>query len=107
MVIQTRKVYICEHCKKKYFVKGVCAKHELKCNQRPGKDNICWECEYLHTDVIEYEKDSGIVVENKVYLCLAKEVVLKVSSLGDKEAIRMPNMSCSDYKRKADKRLKV
>lgn len=107
MVIQTRKVYICEHCKKKYFVKGVCAKHELKCNQRPGKDNICWTCQNLNTEVIEIKIGDNTVLETNLYSCLAKSVALKPSMLGDEEALRMPNMSCSDYKRNADKRLKV
>ncbi|MFA7143132.1 MAG: hypothetical protein WC175_04045 [Candidatus Dojkabacteria bacterium] len=61
----------------------------------------------MNTEVIESKIGDNTVLETNLYSCLAKSVALKPSMLGDEEALRMPNRICSDYKRKADKGLKV
>ena len=41
-------VYICDHCKKRYFKKSVCEKHEDVCYSNPKNFRACSGCDYLH-----------------------------------------------------------
>jgi len=50
---QTKKVYSCDHCNRKMFVKGACIKHELVCTKNPINFFACSSCAHLE----EIEKE--------------------------------------------------
>lgn len=48
-------VYICEHCKKKMFVKGAMERHEKWCYSNPDNFKACSACMYLEEIEIFYD----------------------------------------------------
>jgi hypothetical protein len=40
-------VYICQHCKKRYFKKNACEKHETICYSNPENFRACSGCDHL------------------------------------------------------------
>lgn len=40
-------VYICQHCKKRYFKKYACEKHEVACYSNPENFRACTGCDHL------------------------------------------------------------
>lgn len=49
---RTMKVYDCDFCKKKYFKKPACARHEEYCYHNPrNKDiNSCYNCDFFEKE---------------------------------------------------------
>lgn len=59
MIIETKEVYKCEHCKKLYQRKDAAAKHETSCNKNPDNFRACHSCVHLiKQDQVIYE-DAG------------------------------------------------
>lgn len=48
IVKENVSIYICEHCKKRYFKKHACEKHEVICYSNPVNFRACSGCDYLH-----------------------------------------------------------
>lgn len=49
------KIYICEHCGKKYFSKYFAEKHEVACYQNPANFRECYKCQSFGTSFGEVE----------------------------------------------------
>lgn len=47
MIIETKEIYKCEHCRKLYQRPVACKVHEIKCNKNPDNDRACLDC--LHS----------------------------------------------------------
>lgn len=47
MKIKIKKVYYCESCKKKMFIKKAMENHEKFCLANPANHPACFECKYL------------------------------------------------------------
>ena len=48
MIIETKEVYKCEHCRKMYQRKWLCEKHEAGCKKRPDYLRPCHSCKILN-----------------------------------------------------------
>lgn len=114
----TKKVWACDFCKKKYFVKHACEKHEKFCFKNPANKHKCFEdCVFL-----KISKDDEFQVEligeyhesvrgRKAYKCTAHNNMMFTCVAERKGTIdylrqdhgddifRMP-AECSDYKYK-------
>lgn len=51
-------VYTCDHCKKKYFVRSACEKHEDFCDSNPKNLKACMGCIFLEETKVEYSIDT-------------------------------------------------
>lgn len=56
MIIQTKKIYKCEHCKKLYQRRHACEKHEKHCWQNPENDRACLNCVHLRKERVTIEE---------------------------------------------------
>lgn len=69
-------VYICQHCKKRYFKKHACEKHETLCYSNPENFRACTGCEHLQEIDAEYWMDTfdgGRAVKTKGFRCTKLE----------------------------------
>lgn len=66
--LENISVYICDHCKKRYFVKGACERHEKVCYSNPENYRACSACIHIEEIEIKYTKEEwfdGRVIEQK------------------------------------------
>lgn len=47
MIIETKEVYKCEHCRKLYQRKHAAIKHEAMCKKNPYNNRPCFSCPHL------------------------------------------------------------
>ncbi len=108
-------VYICDHCKKRYFKKHACENHEPVCYSNPENKSACSDCQFLKqgTTEVYYDMFDGEHSRQcKSFTCekLNKGVYpFKVVRMGiiDKhpetfeDQIQMPK-ECEHYKHEAD-----
>jgi hypothetical protein len=47
MIIETKEIYKCEHCRKLYQVKRFAEFHEQCCNKNPDNKRACFGCKFL------------------------------------------------------------
>lgn len=78
MECKTVKVYNCDYCNKKLFVKHAMVKHEMICNKNPENIKACHFCEHLIKVKMNlsfengYDPDFGtsyIEKESEVFKC--------------------------------------
>jgi len=59
MIIETKEVYKCEHCRKLYQIKKACALHEPKCKKNPDNKQKCYDgCKHLIKKEVTYNWDA-------------------------------------------------
>jgi hypothetical protein len=81
MITINKPVYICEFCKKKYFRKHACERHEKYCLKNPVNDFICFK-DCKHLELIEMSTQIGWTGEDELmrdlncYQCNAKDIYL-------------------------------
>ena len=75
-VKQNVTLYICEHCKKKLFMKHAMVKHEIKCSMNPANFSACAGCNHLEEKPIEYTRfgyngyvETEDVIETHTFHC--------------------------------------
>lgn len=51
MIVETKKIYKCEHCNKLYQIKNACISHEKSCYKNPQNDRACFICIHLKKKV--------------------------------------------------------
>jgi len=79
MIIETKEVYKCEHCRKLYQIKTACEKHEFKCLKNPDNFRICHGCDHLEVQERAYYYDTfhGEDSRNvKVFYCSKVDTLL-------------------------------
>ena len=78
MIIETRKIYKCEYCRKLYQRKHHCEYHEKRCYKNPDNDRACFGCLNLtkeETDVYTGMDDwqgEPIYTKRECFYCMAK-----------------------------------
>lgn len=109
-----RKVYTCDHCKKKYFVKSACEKHEEWCYQNPKNFLPCFQgCKYLDEVVVEinidcenpyspYNRSSKTLYCNKLKkimytLSAERRGLVERYNLEGQDQFPMPKVQCEDF----------
>ncbi len=103
MTESVRKVFECDHCRKKYMAKAPCLRHETFCSKNPVNHHACFRCVHL---VVERNNDN-VGYSEKTFTCskLDKQLHsykaerIKHSCLGSTE--RMP-LDCADLKTEVD-----
>jgi hypothetical protein len=58
MIIETKEVYKCEHCRKMYQIKSACEKHELICNKNTSNHRACMSCPHLIKKTVDVHFDN-------------------------------------------------
>ncbi len=103
-----RKVFSCDHCNKKYFIKSACLKHEKLCFKNPENFRPCFDCKYLEKKDYKYYYDTGCGEDSKIltlFHCSKKNIFLHTPQveikgnafdLGYEENIAMPK-ECNDF----------
>lgn len=64
-----RTVYECDHCKKRYFVKHACVKHEKYCWSNPANHYACFDCKFLVKDREIYDAGPYHSVSVRTFTC--------------------------------------
>lgn len=54
MRIEERKIFICDHCRKKMFGKGAMSKHEKLCSSNPENWRACSGCVHCEPETVTY-----------------------------------------------------
>lgn len=101
------KTYTCDFCKKIYFRKGACEKHEKFCYKNPTNEIACFQgCLHLQETTIEVDTDYQGTRTAKVFYCNKFEKVMytlgaerrgldeRFKSL---DQIPMPKIECEFY----------
>jgi len=81
MIIETREIYKCDHCRKVYQIKSACIKHEHKCKKNKANHIRCFDgCIYLvkkETEVTHFDYNGHDHQEKKSLLyCESKKIFL-------------------------------
>jgi hypothetical protein len=98
MKVQTRTIYKCDYCPKRYLSEGPAVKHEKYCRKNPANKHVCFQC--VHLSVEREHNDDGF--NEKTFTCTKLDKQLHTvtaerighSCLGHTE--RMP-ISCEAY----------
>ena len=57
---ETKTIYRCDFCQKKYFVKPACERHEKMCSKNPANHRPCLQgCKHLENVETQYEASTG------------------------------------------------
>ena len=111
MKTEVRKVYQCEHCKRRMVSAGAMSRHERFCRYNPNNRHKCFDlCEFLErkTELINEHKDpTNPASYRTVFTCSATGQRM-YSYLLEKRAnykpefieglVRMPVDRCGDYR---------
>jgi hypothetical protein len=70
MIIETKEIYKCEHCKKLYQLKRFAIQHELICIKNPVNWRPCYGCPMMEKKqtTVYYDSPMGGETERKVDL---------------------------------------
>lgn len=72
MIVETRKIYTCEFCRKYYKMQHFAKLHETRCHKNPANDRKCFHCSNLELVEVDYHFDTyhgEDVRKLKVYYC--------------------------------------
>ncbi len=112
MIIETREIYKCEHCRKMYQVKSACEKHESGCKKNPANYRPCLDyCLHVSKKPFTYVIDTSYYEEDRIVNVLYCEKLKKgvcppsrdpYDVLYDKNSNEIENTvmpkKCDDYK---------
>jgi len=59
MIIETKEIYKCEHCRKLYQRKTSAIKHENMCTKNPKNHRACFDCHHLEKQEYDHEEYYG------------------------------------------------
>lgn len=104
--MKTKEVtlYICEHCKKKYFRKKACEVHESMCYYNPENKTTCYGCRFLAKKETDVDGDGYVTIRKKLFFCNKKEVFLHPPRYRNthydlaEENVTMP-LECSEFEK--------